>query len=320
MIIALSGPRAADLIQHLERWSLTDESGASADRLSLTVNAVELRAPPASGGDQYKVTIGGEQRGEFEVSALKLKLHPRKWVIQLSPAKFQRKDPTGWREKRKRSWKPATVKDLVTAIMEPHGYQVRVDSELADLPTQHLNQAEETDKAFLSRVAQDFDAVAKPINNLFIFGKKGSVKALSGSPRGKIIIKPIDIEPGTGEINYPSAEVYKGVKAKWRETESGLNGQAVVGSAPFKLLETPYKSTEEATKKAEAELKRVTRNSQTFTASLKWKAGLFAEAIFNFSEEFEEPTLVSNWSFDRVSMSGTRTKLSVSVEASRLTN
>lgn len=320
MIIALSGPRAEDLMKHLEQWSMTDESGASADRLTLTVLGHELKAPPANGGDKYKLTIGGEQRGEFEVSTLKLKIHPRKWVIQLSPAKFQRKDPTGWREKRKRSFPPATVKDVVTAIMEPHGYEVRVDKGLADLPTQHLNQSEETDKAFLSRVAKDFDAVAKPVNNLFIFGKKGSVKALSGSPRGRIIIKPGDIVKQTGEINFPSAEVYKGVKAKWRETDSGLNGQAVIGSEPFKLLEAPYKDLDEATKKAEAELKRVTRNSQTFTASLHWKAGLFAESIFNFAEEFDEPTLVSDWSFDRVSMSGSRTSLSVSVDASRLTN
>ncbi len=320
MIISLSGPNAANLMKHLQTWSMTDESGASADRLSLTVLGHELKDPPASGGDQYKLTIGGEQRGEFDVSTIKLKLHPRKWVIQLSPAKFQRKDPTGWREKRKRSFPPATVKDLVTAIMIPHGYSVRVDKDLADLPTSHLNQSEETDKAFLSRIAKDFDAVAKPINNLFIFGKRGSVKALSGSPRSRIIIKPGDIVKPTGEINFPSAEVYKGVKAKWRETESGLNGQAVLGSEPFKLIETPYKNLEEATKKAEAELKRVTRNSQTFTASLHWKSGLFAESIFNFAEEFAEPTLISDWSFDRVSMSGTRTSLSVSVEASRLTN
>ncbi|NGZ18013.1 hypothetical protein G6Z94_11750 [Vibrio aestuarianus] len=316
----MSGPKAESLMSNLEHWSMTDESGASADRLSLTVLGEELKAPPANGGDKYQLTIGGEQRGEFEVSTIKLKLNPRKWVIQLSPAKFQRKDPTGWREKRKRSFPPATVKDLVTALMERHGYAVRVDKDLANLPTAHLNQSEETDKAFLSRVAKDYDAVAKPINNLFIFGKKGSVKALSGSPRGRITIKPIDIVKPTGEINFPSAEVYKGVKVKWRETESGLNGQAVLGSEPFKLLETPYKNLEEATKKAEAELKRVTRNSQTFTASLHWKAGLFAESIFNFAEEFDEPTLVSDWSFDRVSMSGTRTSLSVSVEASRLTN
>ena len=320
MIVSLTGLNAESIMKNLEQWSLTDESGASADRVSLTVLGEDFRLPPANGGDKYKLTIGTEQRGEFEVSTVKLKLDPRKWIIQLSPAKFQRKDPTGWREKRKRSFPPATVKDLVTAIMEPHGYSVRVDKDLANLATPHFNQSEETDKAFLSRVAKDYDAVAKPINNLFIFGKKGSVKALSGSPRGRIIIKPIDIVKSTGEINFPSAEVYKGVKVKWRETESGLNGQAVLGSEPFKLLETTYKNLEEANKKAEAEMKRVTRNSQTFTASLHWKAGLFAESVFNFAEEFNEPTLVSDWSFDRVSMSGTRTKISVSVEASRLTN
>lgn len=320
MIISIDGPNSELILKNLTNWSLTDESGASADRLSLTISGHESQSPPVYGDNKYQLKIGGENRGEFEVSTIKLKIHPRMWVIQLSPAKFQRKDPTGWREKRKRTFPPATLKELATAIMEPHGYAVRVDQEIGDLPTPHLNQSEETDKAFLSRVAKDFDAVAKPLSNLFIVGKRGSIKALSGSPRPKITIKPGDIVKNTGEINFPSADVYKGVKADWRESESGLSGQAVLGCEPFKLLEAPHKNAEEANKKAEAEFKRVVRNSQTFSASLHWRVGLSAEAVFNFAEEFNEPTLAADWSFDRVTMSGTRTSITVSVEASRLTN
>lgn len=314
-MIELSGVSAAVIMENLIRWRLSDESGMSADRLSLTINADDMKSPPLKGGDEIKVILGGEKRGAFKASTVSLSLKPvREWVIQLSPATFQRADPQGWREKRKRTFPPATVGDVVKSVMVKHGYTVRVEPALAALPTDHLNQNEETDKAFISRLAEEFDAIAKPINGLFVFGTKGSLQSLSGETKKPVTITLADLK--TGNVDFPTDDNFKGVKASWRESATGRNGETVIGGAPFSRMKQTFANEAEAERKAEAELKKISRHGQVFTGSLKGRAGFFAESVLTFDEP-DETLLLGAWSLDKVTHSGTRTAHTIQFTATR---
>lgn len=315
MIVKLSGTRSAELETALTSWTITDESGDSADRASLTFDADNLDFVPPS-GSEYGITVNGEARGKFQVSAIEEMLHPAKIIVQLSPAKFNVKDPTGFREPRKKTFPVATIADVVTAVMQPHGYKVRVDPELANVATPHLNQNEETDAAFIRRLAKKFDAVAKPVNGLYIFGKKGNITTLSGGKKRSISITPKTLIKNSGKVKYPSNVRKKGVKASYRETDSGANGEAVVGVEPFQFIKEVFTTEAEAIERAEAKLQELNRNGQTFTGTVEGDSGYFAESVLTL-DGFKSPRVGGKWSVDSVTLSGSRKSYTISITATR---
>lgn len=313
MIIELEGDNSKQILKNLSSWTLDDNSGTTADRATLVVH--DLDVLPKS-GTEYKIKVNGELRGKFQVSAVTEQLIPPQITIQLTPAIFNVKDKTGWREKRRKTFPPATVFDVVTSVMKPHGYKIRIDKDLSGIKTEHLNQTEETDKHFISRLAKRYDAIAKPINGFFVFGKKGNIKTLSGGKKNAVKVSKASLLYGQNSISYPSAIRFKGVKAAWRVTETGAHGNIEIGSAPFDRLREPFQSAAQATERAEARLIEVIRQGQQFNATVDGTAGLFAEAVLTI-EGFQNKRIIGDWSIDEVSLSGNRTTYTARIKATR---
>ncbi|PMK93202.1 hypothetical protein BCT90_04190 [Vibrio lentus] len=317
-VIQIKGAGAAELKPLLESWFLTDGTGQQADRVTLTYGGAESMSHIPASGSEWEIKVDGEFRGVYQVSSIDEHLHPVKLVLQLTPAKFNVTDKSGFRESRRRTFPPATVLDVVKAVMEPHGYEVRVTPELASKPTDHLNQNEETDSAFIARLASKHDAIAKPINHMYVFGKRGSLSALSGSAQQSVTVNLQDVQSGTAKIAHPSNVRFSGIKAEWQTTDTGQCNTAVIGTEPYYRMREVFKTDDEAIQRAESKLAELTRRGQTFTATIKGKRGLFAESILNL-EGFQSPRSKGNWSIDTVTLSGTRTTYTIQVEATRPT-
>nr|AKN38639.1 Phage protein D [Vibrio tasmaniensis] len=200
--------------------------------------------------------------------------------------------------------------------MKPHGYKIRIDKDLANVKTEHLNQTEETDKHFISRLAKRYDAIAKPINGFYVFGKKGNIKTLSGGKKKAVTLTKASMLYGQNDVSYPSVTRFKGVKASWRESDTGAHGDIEIGSKPFDRLREPFKSAAQATERAEARLIEVTRQGQVLNATVDGTAGLFAEAVLTI-EGFNNNRIVAPWSIDEVSLSGNRKKFTARIKATR---
>ncbi|UJX32991.1 contractile injection system protein, VgrG/Pvc8 family [Vibrio parahaemolyticus] len=317
-IINIKGAGAAELKPLLTNWSLTDSEGMQADRLTLTFSGSESQDHIPASGTEWSVIVDGENRGVFQISAISEQLHPAKLVVQLTPAKFSVEDKSGFKEPRRRTFPPATVLDVVKAVMEPHGYEVRVSPELASKPTDHLNQNEETDSAFIARLASKHDAIAKPIDHMYVFGKRGSLSTLSGNAQRSVTINLQDVQKGTAKIAHPSNVRFKGIKAEWQTPETGNSGTQIIGTEPYYRIREVFKNADEATQRAEAKLAEFNRKGQKFTATLNGKQGLFAESVMNL-EGFHSPRSKGNWSIETITLSGTRTTYTIQVEATRPT-
>lgn len=318
LVIDCQGANAATLMPLLSQWSLTDGEGLQADRLSLTFDGSDaLDALPAS-GSEWTVTIEGQYRGRFQVSTLDEHLEPDKLVMQLTPAKFNVADTTRWREPRTRTFVPATLADVVTSVMSAHGYEVRIDAELGAKPTDHLNQNEETDKAFIARLAEKYDAIAKPIDNLYVFGRRGQLATLSGQTKPVVSVSPNTTRRGSVKIRHPSNVRYSGIKAPWQTPETGESDVVTIGEAPFYRLKETGKNPDDARQRAEAKLAAFKRHGQHLTLTTEGQPGFFAEAVLTLSG-FRSPRAAGEWSIDRVTLSGTRTQYSIHVEATRPT-
>lgn len=316
LVIDLQGDKAAELIPFLTSWSLCDGEGLTADRASLTFESEQALKHIPSSGAEWRILIDGEHRGHFQVSTIDEHLEPEKLVMQLTPAKFDVADKTRWRETRKRTFPPATVGDVVRSVMQAHGYEVRVDEALDALPTDHLNQNEETDRAFINRLASKFDAIAKPVDRLFVFGKRGNLSTLSGNPKQPITITPADVKKGSLKISHPSNVRYSGVKVEWQTPESGESDTVTIGAEPFHRIKEVCKNADEATQRAEAKLSELTRKGQGLTVTLRGKPGFFAEAVL-IASGFKSPRAGGEWSIDNVRLSGSRTQYEISLDATR---
>src|SRR5690606_36841765 len=66
----------------------------------------------------------------------------------------------GLKTKRERSWNAATLGDVLRTIAGAHGLTPVINADLDSIPLAHLDQANESDANLLSRLGDQFDAVA----------------------------------------------------------------------------------------------------------------------------------------------------------------
>lgn len=95
-------------------------------------------------------------------------------------APFSAADQTGFKQRRSVSHGPTTLGALFRQLTSRHGFSPRVAPDLALIKIEHIDQSNETDMGFLTRLAYLHDAVAKPINELYVLARRGQAKSLSG--------------------------------------------------------------------------------------------------------------------------------------------
>uniref|UniRef100_UPI0035D021A0 late control protein n=1 Tax=Bartonella sp. MR110HLJHH TaxID=3243555 RepID=UPI0035D021A0 len=64
----------------------------------------------------------------------------------------------------------------------------KVDPSLAKIVVRHIDQTAESDMAFATRLAEDYDAVAKPVDGKLVLAKRGEGKAITGETLPIIVI------------------------------------------------------------------------------------------------------------------------------------
>ncbi|MDG3089141.1 contractile injection system protein, VgrG/Pvc8 family [Vibrio hannami] len=316
MIVRFEG-NGADLIHaRLLTWELTDDKGRSSDILSVSLDAESMGNIPES-GREFGFYIDDEYRGKFQIADISEDYWPPVINITLTSGKFTVNDPTGLKEARTRTFKNTTFGAIVNEVMTPHGYIVKVEPDLSAKVITHANQEQEEDDDFISRLAERYDAISKPVDGLYVVAKSGNRKAMSGQ----------DIPPATipeasiikGKLSHPSKRVFKGVKVKWFDSETAKSGEVVIGSAPFKAVRNQYKNESDAREKADSELYRATRKGQSLNLTVQGQKGIFAESIISIDNPLNE-RFSGDWSTDTVLLSGDKTKYSINIQATRPRN
>jgi phage protein D len=82
------------------------------------------------------------------------------------------------------SFSGQTIGSLVDLIASKHGLIPKVSGALADVVIDHIDQTNESDMHFLTRLAGNYGAIAKPANGNLIFAMKWMAKSVSGLDLG----------------------------------------------------------------------------------------------------------------------------------------
>lgn len=313
--VEVYGANAALINGRLIDWEIIDAAGIQSDQLKLTVNTEGLSGLPSVDG-KIGIRVGYEEsglvdKGEFVVTRTTPQLFPSQLQIVATAAPFKVNDETAFKARRSASYENTTLGALFRDLTSKHGFSPRVAPELAMIKLAHVDQTNETDMSFLTRLARQYDAVTKPINDLYVLARRGQTKSISGKILPDITISiTTNNRPGNASFTAASIDTasrvrFKGCRTTWWDGGSGKECIVEVGEGPFKKLRQRYQGETEAKAAAEGELRKVKREASKLRIDCPGNPALAAEGLIVLDSTWPD-FMQGRWSIDKVTSSGSR--------------
>lgn len=279
--ITIEGIEAgADLRRRLVSLSLSDEKGMDADALEITLSDTDgLLALPRHGA-KVRLWLGwrGEElidKGLFVVDEVEHSGPPDRLCIRAKAAELRGK----LHEQRTRGWDMFLLGDIIETIAGAHGLTPSVAPELAGIVIEHIDQVNESDVHFLTRLGREHDAIATIKDGHLLFTRAGEGKTASGQSLPEVVIQRSDGDRHRYTVQ-DRAGATTGVKAIWHDKDDAYDKEVLVGEeGKVKTLRKVYPNEAEAKAAATAEHKRLARSAQTMSLTLAFgRPELLAES------------------------------------------
>jgi uncharacterized protein len=248
--------------------TLDETPGDEADTLSLTLSDHDglLEIPPK--GAEIQLAFGWQGRalidkGLFIVDQSDFSGPPDTISITARSADMRGELPT----KQTRSWHQTTVGSIVNAIAGTNELTPVVGDRLASIAVEHLDQTDESDLNFLTRLGEKHDAIAAVKAGRLLFMPRGQAETATGNALPTLNITP----RGGDQYRYSEKDrdEYTGVIAFYDDIDAGQQKQVQAGTSDrVKRLRGTYPNQEEANAAAWAELNRLKRGEAEFSITL----------------------------------------------------
>jgi phage protein D len=276
----------------LEQLTLTDRRGMEADQLDLTLSDHDGRLALPRTGVELSVAIGWQDeglvdRGTFIVDEVEHSGTPDVLRIGARSADLR----GNLAAKRTESWHRVSIDAVVRSIASRHTLKPLVGEQLAGVRLEHIDQTNESDISFLSRLAERFDAIATVKAGRLLFIPAGEGATATGLP-----IPAITITRGDGDRHrYTETDrnQYSGVRAHWQDIAGAERREIIVGEADnLKTLRQTYGRETDARAAAESEWKRIGRGAAALSLTLaRGRADIYPETpvrIRGFKRDMDE--------------------------------
>lgn len=255
---------------------ITDEAGLKADTLEATFSMNPPIAKPKPGA-KIKAWLGYEPapayRGEFVVDEWELSGPPNQLTVKAKAAAMTSKIKSA----HSKAYDGKTLGAIVNEVASTNGLTAQVDSELAAIQIKHIDQQNESDLNFLSRLAKRNGGTFKLGDGKVILAKKGSEKLPGGQAKTAIVLTPIMATRWS--FTQGKRGEYKTVSATYMDHAGGRRKTVKAGSGePKHHIRLLYGSAAEAKAAAQAELGNYARGQGTFEFEGPGLPSVFAEA------------------------------------------
>ncbi|BET96430.1 phage late control D family protein [Xenorhabdus taiwanensis] len=292
----------ARIQDRLVSLSLADNRGFEADQLDIELDDSDglLSLPPR--GTELSLHLGwqGEaliHKGKFIVDEIEYSGAPDKVTIRARSADFR----ATLNISRELSYHQKTLGDIVQTIATRNNLKPEVDTTLAAITIKHIDQTNESDGSFLTRLAKQEGAIAAVKNGYLLFMPQGKNQTVSGHPLPVIMVTR---QSGDGyRFSLADRSAYTGVSASWLNTrepqkkervtvkrkrrqsktaqpkKAEKQGEYLVGSEGNVLvLKHTYAYRSTAERAAKAEWEKIQRGVASFSIQLaKGRPELFPE-------------------------------------------
>lgn len=220
--------------------SLTDNRGFEADQLDIEIDDADGKVELPIRGVVLRLFLGwkGEalfDKGRFTVDEVEHRGAPDTVTMRARSADFR----GALNSRREQSWHDTTLSAIVATIATRNKLEPSVAAELAGIKISHIDQTQESDVVFLTRLAERNGAEVAIKSGKLMLIKAGRGVTASGKPIPVMTITRADGD--RHQFSIADRGAYTGVTAKWLHT-SDLKKQQ----------EIELKRKQEAAKKAAA--------------------------------------------------------------------
>ncbi|MCM7166379.1 phage late control D family protein [Enterobacter quasiroggenkampii] len=207
-----------DFSDRLISLTMTDNRGFEADQLDIELDDTDgqIALPPR--GATLTLWLGWQdsaliKKGKFTVDEIEHRGAPDTLTIRGRSADFR----GTLNSRRQQSWHDTTLGQIVETIAARNKLTASVADTLKAVAMPHIDQSQESDSVFRSRLAERNGAAVSVKAGKLLFLKAGSGKTASGKP-----IPQMTLERGDGDRHQfaiADREAYTGVTAKWLHTK-----------------------------------------------------------------------------------------------------
>lgn len=280
--LTVDGADIAQLISpRLISLELTDNRGLEADQLSITLSDHDgLLAIPRKGATLHLwlgwSDTGLVDKGTFTVDELEHSGTPDVLGIRARSANLRKT----LKVKRERSWHDTTLGQVLSDVAQRNQLALRIADALKDQTIPQLDQANESDANLITRLGEDFDAVASVKAGCLVCLPAGGGKSVTGLALPHITLTRLD---GDGHrYLLADRDSYDGVRAYYYDVGSAKKQEAIAGGGEnLKNLRHTYSDRQSALRAARSEWRRIQRGSATLSYNLaRGRADLIPELTY----------------------------------------
>lgn len=294
--LTLAGqPLGPALDARLMRLRLTDRRGLEADQLDITLTDHDGRLELPPHGAELTLALGWVEhglieRGSFIVDEVEHSGAPDQVVIRARSADMRREFPA----KRHQDWHGRTLGDIIATIAGRHTLTPTVSPALAGIAVEHIDQTDESDLHFLTRLADHHDAIATTKNGHLLFLPAGQGLTVSGRP-----IAPVTLRRRVGDQHRyikSDRDAFTGVLAYWHDPDAAERREVIAGSEEnLKRLRHTYATEDDALTAAQSEWQRIQRGIAECTLTLaEGRPDLYPETPARL-QGFKPPINATAW-------------------------
>lgn len=268
----------------LESLTLTDNRGEEADQLEINLDDSDGLLEIPMRGVELAVAFGWREtglveKGTFVVDEIEHTGAPDRLTIRARSADLR----GNLTQQKERSWHGLTIGDIVRKIAKEHSLKAVIAAPLALKSIAHIDQTNESDISFLSRIARMFDAIANVKAGNLIFMATGAAATASSIALGKVTITRQDGD--SHRFTVADRDGATAVKALYQDTRTGKQGEVIIDESNLAqqpaaeetpitevtpagrvlTLPTIYASKSVATRKAREKLRELKRGNKIYT-------------------------------------------------------
>lgn len=304
--------------RRLVSLSTTDNRGLEVDSMTAVFTDCDGQLALPQKGVELALFIGyiGEslvERGTFIVDYVSHSGPPDMVTVTAKSARSSEKngaddvaadDGAGDKFKagKERSWDDMILADIVTQIAADQGVEPKISEALAEHYFKHIDQTE-SDAHFLTRLADELDAVATIKAGKLLFLEAGKGENAEGQAIGPIVIKRNE----GSRHQYEAAEKgrFTGCSAHWHDAATGKREKVDEGEDGYrKRLQRTYPSEADAQRAAKSEFARISRGLATIQLDIADpNPALFAETPAHLRGWNKPEIDHENWVITKVTIS-----------------
>lgn len=259
---------------------LNEQAEQQSDSLEISLDDRDKRVPVPANGTWLRVWLGYSSGGRkpvymgaFAVDEVELSMGPRSMVIKATASNTA---PTLQKEQRTKSWHDTTLGAVVQDIAGRHNVVPVIKGQLASQQIKHEDQTNESDQAFLTRLAEKFKATIKPADGKLIVVPRGDK-----DNAGSVTIKQEEVTNWRATLKNRGA--YGSVKARYLDRaankEKTVTAGQTGGALPVFEEKQLHKTQAEAQKAAESRLQSLRAGEVRVSITLPGRPDVNAEGL-----------------------------------------